>query len=152
MKKRYQFLFLLLATLTLAACASSRAGNVYSRDEARQPLAVSYGTVLEVKPVTIEGTKSPVGAIMGGAAGAALGNTIGGGTGRTAATVLGGIVGVLAGSALEEGVTQKEGLEIVVELDDGQIVAVVQEADDVYRVGDRVRLLKSANGTTRVRQ
>ena len=61
-------------------------------------------------------------------------------------------MGAIAGGAIEEGVTGKEALEITVELDNGQIIAVVQEADDQYRVGDRIRILKSSDGTTRVRQ
>lgn len=38
------------------------------------------------------------------------------------------------------------------ELDDGCIHVVAQEKDDEYAVGDRVRLLKSPEGTMRIRQ
>ncbi len=138
--------------LIVTGCASSRSGSVYSREQAQQSLSVYYGTILEVRPVFIEGTKSPAGTIMGGVTGAAIGNTIGGGTGRAVATVIGGVVGALAGSAIEEEVTGRNGVEITVELDNGQIMAVVQEVDDQYAVGDRIRILKSADGTTRVRQ
>ena len=144
--------WIIMLSLIVAGCAGSRSGSVYSRDQSQQSLSVYYGTVLEVRPVMIEGTKSPAGPIMGGVTGAAIGNTIGGGTGRAVATVVGGVVGALAGGAIEEGVTGRNGLEITVELDNGQIIAVVQEADDQYLVGDRIRILKSADGTTRVRQ
>lgn len=143
---------LLIFGFIAAGCASSKSGKVYSRDQARVQHSVYYGTVLDVDEVQIEGTKSPVGTIAGGAAGAVLGNTIGGGSGRAVATVLGGIVGGIAGSAAEEGVTRKNGLELTVELDNGQIISVVQEADDQFLVGDRVRIVKGPDGSTRVRQ
>jgi len=141
-----------LLAFFLAGCAPSKSGRVYSRDQARVQHSVYYGTVLEVDEVLIEGTKTPLGTIAGGAAGAALGSTIGGGSGRTVATVLGGIVGGIAGSAAEEGVTRRDGLELTVELDNGQIISVVQEADDQFGVGDRVRIVKGPGGSTRVRQ
>lgn len=146
------FIVFVLAVLFLQGCASSRSGRVYSRDEARESLSVFYGTVLEVSPAVIEGTKSPIGPLVGGVTGAVVGSTIGEGSGKDIATVVGGLVGGLAGAAIEEGATRKDALEIVVELDNGQIMAVVQERDDEYRVGDRVRIVKSRNGTSRVRQ
>jgi outer membrane lipoprotein SlyB len=136
----------------LAGCASGRSGQTYSRDEARQSLSVYYGTVLAVAPAVIEGTKTPIGPAAGGATGAVLGNSVGGGSGRAIATVIGGIAGALAGGAIEEGVTRRDAYEITVELDDGQLIAVVQEADEEFAVGDRVRIVKGRNGTTRVRQ
>jgi outer membrane lipoprotein SlyB len=59
------------------------------------------------------------------------------------------VAGGLLGSAAEEGFTRKDGLEITVKLDGGNMVAVVQEADDPFKAGDRVRLVESG-GTTRV--
>jgi outer membrane lipoprotein SlyB len=50
---------------------------------------------------------------------------------------------------IEEGVMSKEGLEITVKLDNGRMIAVTQEADEQFRVGERVRVL-SGGGVTRV--
>src|SRR5690606_19653792 len=66
-----------------------------------------------------------------------------------AAAVVGAVVGGLAGAAAEEGLTRKDGLEITVKLDNGNMVAVVQEADEQFHPGERVRLIESG-GTTRV--
>lgn len=142
----------LIAVLFAIGCAPSRAGRVYSYDQARTSLSVYFGTVLQVNPVTIEGTKSGVGAAVGGVAGGVAGSTIGHGRGARLGAVAGAITGGLAGAAIEEGVTRKEALEITVELDNGEIIAVVQERDDDYRVGDRVRILRGPDGSTRVRQ
>lgn len=149
MRTLHIFGALLLAAF-LAGCASSNSGSVYSRDEARKTQTVRMGVVESVRTVRLEGTKSPVGTVAGGAVGGIAGSSIGGG-GRTSAVgaVLGAVVGGLAGSAAEEGLTRKDGLEITVKLDSGTMLAVVQEADVQFAPGDRVRLLESG-GTTRV--
>ncbi|MDX9952024.1 MAG: glycine zipper 2TM domain-containing protein [Methylophilaceae bacterium] len=144
-----RLLVLLSLSLFLAACASSQSGSVYSRDEARKAQTVRMGVVESVRTVRIEGTKSPVGTVAGGAVGGIAGSSIGHGRGSAAAAVVGAVVGGLAGAAAEEGLTRKDGLEITVKLDNGTLVAVVQEADEQFQPGERVRLIESG-GTTRV--
>lgn len=139
-----------MIALLAGGCASSRSGEVYSRDHARQAQTVMMGTVESVKHVTIEGTKTPVGTAAGGVAGGVLGSTVGGGSGRTVATVIGALAGAAAGTAAEEGITRKPGLEIVVTKDTGTTIVVVQEADVELFPGDRVRIITAADGTTRV--
>lgn len=144
---------LCLAVLSLSACMTeSRSGSVYSRDQARVSHSVYYGTILRVADVTIEGSNTGMGTLAGGAAGGVLGSTIGSGSGRAIATVGGAIVGGLAGAAVEKGATTSAGVELEVELDNGELLAIVQEKDAVYNVGDRVRVLRDARGTARVRQ
>jgi outer membrane lipoprotein SlyB len=141
------------AAILVAGCMpESRSGKVYSRDQARTSQSVYYGTILRVETVTIEGTQSGAGTVAGGAMGGVLGSAVGSGSGRTIATVGGAILGGIAGSALEKGATTAEGVELEVELDNGELLVVVQENDAVYRVGDRVRVLRDSQGTTRVRQ
>ena len=142
-----------LFTLMLHGCMpSSTAGNVYSRDQARTSQSVYYGTLLRVEEVTIEGTQSGAGTLAGGAMGGVLGNAVGGGSGQAIATVGGAILGAVAGSAVEKSATTAVGLELEVELDNGELLLIVQEKDAIYRVGDRVRVVKDGRGTTRVRQ
>lgn len=136
--------------LFLTGCASSRSGEVYSRDHARKAHTVETGTVESVKQIVIEGTKTPIGTAAGGVAGGVLGSTVGSGSGRTVATVLGALAGAAAGTAAEEGITRKDGLEIVVKKDSGQTIVVVQEADVAFVPGDRVRIIVGPDGTTRV--
>ena len=134
----------------VTGCASSRSGEVYSRDQARQVQTVENGTVESVKEVMIEGTKTPVGTAAGAVTGGVLGHTMGGGSGKTVATVLGALAGAAAGTMAEEGITRKRGLEIVVKKDSGQTIVVVQEADVMIAAGDRVRIITAQDGTTRV--
>jgi outer membrane lipoprotein SlyB len=138
----------LLAAL-LAACASSNSGSVYSRDEARKVQTVKTGVIESVRQVKLEGTKSPVGTIAGGAVGGIAGSSVGGGRGSAIAAVIGAVAGGLAGSALEEGITRKDGVELTVKLDGGGLVAIVQEADEIFTAGEKVRILESG-GVSRV--
>jgi outer membrane lipoprotein SlyB len=147
--RRYLFPCMLLVLAT--ACAESRSGNVYTRDQARTAMNVSYGRVIQVNQVQIEGTKSVVGPLAGGAAGAAVGSTIGGGTGKTVAVVLGGLAGAAGGAVAEEQLTKKNALEITVQMNNGERTVIVQEADDPFYVGEAVRIIKGPDGSARVR-
>jgi outer membrane lipoprotein SlyB len=52
----------------------------------------------------------------------------------------------------EEGVTKKNALEITVELDSGELLTVVQEADLQFYSGERVRVLRANDGSSRVQK
>ena len=148
--KAYRIITFLAVAALMAGCASSNSGEVYSRDQARRTQIVQMGTVQFVKNIQIEGTKSGVGAVGGGVAGGVIGSTIGGGKGSILAAVGGAALGAVGGAVAEEKLTKKNGLEITVKLDSGSIIAVVQEADVMYSVGERVRVLTGSDGTTRV--
>lgn len=137
---------LLLASLVLAACASSNSGSVYKREDARKVQTVKTGVVESVRQVKLEGTKSPVGTVAGGAIGGIAGSSVGGGRGSAIAAVIGAVAGGLAGSAAEEVVTRKDGIEITVKLDGGGLIAIVQEADEAFSPGEKVRIVE--NGET----
>lgn len=139
----------LLVAIALSGCASSKSGSTYTREQARQEMQVRLGVVESVREVTLEGTKSGTGTIAGAAVGGVAGSNIGGGKGQIVGAIIGAVAGGMAGLAIEEGVTRKNALEITVKLDNGQLAAIVQEGDEQFYPGDRVRLL-SGRGTTRV--
>ena len=140
---------MLLVIVGLSACATSNSGSVYKRDEVRQAQVVKTGVVESVRQVQIEGTDGIIGAVAGGAVGGVAANSIGKGKGKSLATVIGAVAGALAGKMAEEEFTKKDGLEITVQLDNGSLIAIVQEADEAFHPGERVRLLESG-GVTRV--
>lgn len=144
-----RFMTLLALALLLGACASSNSGSVYKRGEARQIQTVKTGVVESVRQVKLEGTKTPIGGGAGAVVGGVAGSSVGGGRGQIITSVLGAVVGGLAGAAAEEGLTRKDGIEITVKLDSGNLVAVVQEADEAFAPGEKVRLVESG-GITRV--
>ena len=129
--------------LLLGGCQSSLTGDSYSRDEARQVQTVRMGTIESLRPVKIEGTKTPIGSVAGAAVGGIGGSAIGGGKGSYVAAII--------GAATEEGLTRAQGVEITVREDDGSLRAYVQEVqeNEIFRVGERVRIM-SVNGTSRV--
>ena len=137
------------ASVSVSGCASTSSGSVYSGGQARQEQTVRMGVVESVRQVIIEGTKSGVGTVAGGVVGGVAGSNVGGGKGSTIGTILGAVAGGLAGKAIEEGVSKKQGLEITVKLDNGEMRAITQDADENFRPGERVRLL-SGGGVTRV--
>ena len=145
-----KFAILLISAVLLAACASSKSGDVYSRDQARREMTVRNGVVESVRVVTLEGTKSQVGTTAGAVVGGVAGSSVGQGKGSVIAAVIGAVAGGVAGSAIEEGATRKQALEITVNLDGGRSLVVVQEAaPGEFQPGDRVRVV-SGSGETRV--
>lgn len=141
----------LLTCLYLAGCADDLSGDTYSRDDARKPMDVSYGTIIDVRPVKIEGDRNFLGQGGGAVIGGMAGNTMGGGSGRGLATAIGAVAGAVAGGAAQEGMTRAQGAEITVRLDNGSSIAVVQEVQALneFVSGQRVRLT-AGNGSTRV--
>ncbi|MDV7211058.1 outer membrane lipoprotein SlyB [Azotobacter beijerinckii] len=138
-------------TLALGGCASSQTGDTYSRAEARTVQTVRMGSIVTLRPVRIEGTKTAIGAGAGSIVGGVAGSGVGSGRGSAVAAVIGAVTGGLLGAAAEEGLTRTQGVEITVREDDGSMRAYVQavEPNEVFRVGERVRIL-TVNGTSRV--
>jgi outer membrane lipoprotein SlyB len=136
----------------LSGCISNLQGDSYSREDARQVQTVQYGTIESAKLVVIEGTKTPIGTIAGGAVGGIAGSSIGDGKGAAIAAVVGAVAGGLAGSALEEKVTKSQGVELIIRLSkSNETISIVQEHDPAnpFQIGDNVRLM-TVNGETRV--
>lgn len=134
-----------LILLSLIGCATSKEGDVYSRDQSQRVQTVEMGKIIDIRKVRIEGTKSGVGTVGGGVIGGIAGSTIGGGRGSAIASVVGAIAGGIAGSAIEEGTMRQDGIELTIELDNGKVIALVQafEHDNEFLINDRVRVLHS---------
>ncbi len=149
---KHSILFTLIAGTVLGAvvgCATRESANVYGKHETGREQTVRFGTVDSVRQVKIQGSDTAAGPVAGGAVGGIAGSTVGHNKGSAVATVLGAVGGAVAGRAIEQGVTQKDALEITVKLDSGELRAIVQEADIAFKAGDRVRLV-SSGGITRV--
>lgn len=149
MSKPFAVAFVAASALLLAGCPAGLGGRDYSRSQARTVQEVQMGIVESVREVSIEGTKTPIGAGAGAVVGGVAGSTVGSGRGSVVGTTVGAVLGGLGGAATEEAVTRQKGLEITVKLDSGRLLAITQAADEQFRVGDRVRVL-SGGGTTRV--
>ncbi len=150
--KRNIVMVILGFALSLWGCQASQGSKTYTPGQAQTPLTVYYGTVLKVSEVTIQSQQTGAGAVGGAIVGGVIGSTVGSGRGRKLATTAGSLGGAAAGSAMEDAASKKPALEIEVEMDDGRVLLVVQEKDDEFAVGDRIRLVKSPDGVYRIRQ
>ena len=142
-------LSLALVCALLAGCMTRESANVYGKHEAGREQLVRYATVDSVRKVVIQGSQSGVGALAGGVGAGVAGSSVGSGRGSAAAAVLGGVAGGVLGNVAEEKMTRKEAFEIIVKLESGELRAIVQEADQEFEPGQRVKLVTSG-GVTRV--
>ena len=150
--RRLRFALLVgAAAMALGGCAQQSASSrVYTFDQAQRAQTVVLGTVVAVRGITIQSSgSSGAGLIAGGALGAVAGNAIGGGSGRRLTTVGGLIGGAAAGNAIKNASARRAGLEITVQLDNGEVRVIAQEADVPISVGQRVQIV-TQGGTSRV--
>jgi outer membrane lipoprotein SlyB len=147
--KNSLLLLLLLTTTGLAGCASNLSGESYSRSEARTVQQVEYGVIEQLRPINIEGTKTPIGSGAGAIVGGIAGSSIGGDKTSKVMAVIGAVAGGMAGAAIEEGVTRTHGVEITVKLNSGRTIAIVQglSPNERFAVGERVRVISSGQNT-----
>ncbi|VEB94784.1 outer membrane lipoprotein [Citrobacter koseri] len=112
---------------------------------------VTYGTVVNVRPVQIQGgdDSNVIGAIGGAVLGGFLGNTIGGGTGRSLATAAGAVAGGVAGQGVQGAMNKTQGVELEIRKDDGNTIMVVQKQGDTrFSAGQRVVLASNGSQVT----
>jgi outer membrane lipoprotein SlyB len=130
-----------LSAAALTACATS-SPDVIHPYEAQRASYVYDATVLSVRPVTIDGSQSGLGATAGAVAGGVAGSQVGGYNESVVFGVVGAILGGVVGNAMERGATQKNGAEIVVQLRNGERRSVVQAVgNETFAPGDAVVLV-----------
>ena len=132
-------------------CAAPGVGGAnYSRAQTRGEQSVRIGVVESTRDVLIDARDTGTGRLAGAAIGGVGGSTLGqGNKASVAGAIAGAIVGGIVGAAIEKSNNDKKGVEVTIKLDEGRLIAVTQEKDEDFRVGDRVRIL-SGNGVTRV--
>lgn len=137
-----------LATSLTGCVVAPHSSTVYRANEAQNEHSVRMATVESVREVTIDKGASGIGKTSGAALGAlAAGSNIGKGNGAAAAAVVGAIAGGIIGDNIEANLTNKPGHEITVKLDNGELRSIVQDADQTFKPGDRVRLLTNKKRT-----
>ncbi|THB75288.1 MAG: glycine zipper 2TM domain-containing protein [Gammaproteobacteria bacterium] len=142
---------LILIAVTIAGCGQTTSGRSYSDKQARRSYEVLMGTLVDVRDVVIERDERGVGTVSGAAIGGVAGSHAGKGRGKVITTIIGALAGGIIGNKVEGEAMKEQGVELIIDLDNGKTIAVVQGKDpkDNFRVGDRVRVL-SRGGETRV--
>ena len=136
----------LVATLALTGCATTPLSyQRYSSTENLQAQALAEGTVIRCQPVEISNTQAQtahgtLGALVGGAAGYAIG-----------ASPIAAIAGVIGGAIIGNVATSGSvpGTEVMVKLQDGQLLGVPEVGNPGLHPGEKVAILRGANGNTR---
>jgi outer membrane lipoprotein SlyB len=137
-----------VAATGFAGCANPHtSASQYSSGQIGREQVIRMATVESVRVVLIDKGHTGIGTGAGAVVGGVAGSTIGQGKGSVVGAVLGAVAGGVAGQAMENSAQKQEGLEITVRLDNGELRAIVQAADEQFRPGDRVRLLSGAGGT-----
>jgi outer membrane lipoprotein SlyB len=126
-----------------AGCASSQPHRPYTASQ------VTYGEVVETRSAEIAGRSTQIGRWGGASIGRAIGYEQAGGNWMLAGAVA-GVAGAVAGEAFERKVTAKDGLEVTVRLDDGSVIAILQDASVAFEPGEKVRVLRGSDGSASV--
>ncbi len=137
------------ALLSLGACATS-SPDVVNRNDTQRMATVIDAVVLSTRPVVVDGSQSGIGAATGGAIGGIAGSSVGGSRDAMVVGVIGAVVGGVIGNVAERAATREEGLEILVQLRNGDRRSVVQaRAAESFAPGDPV-ILVTTGGRVRV--
>jgi outer membrane lipoprotein SlyB len=117
----------------------------------RQP-SMQFGVIRTIRSVRVAPEQTGAGIAGGAVLGGVLGNKIGKGKGRKLATVLGALAGGAAGAGVESRVRARRMDELVVALDSGRAITIVQPEQLDLTAGDRVavRLLDGELHATRL--
>ncbi len=141
----------LLTVAPFQGCSTASHATI-PRASAGKVQHLDSGTVVAVRPVTIDGEKTYLGISSGAIVGSAVGQSIGAGNdGRVLAGAVGAVAGAVIGSEVEKKLTEKVAQEVTISLDDGRTVVVVQEFEQPgFIAGDRVNVMETRVGDARV--
>lgn len=137
--------------IILGGCSSPNPyGDAYGSGDTRTMQQVYYGTVVKAEPVTIDASDSTnvIGTIAGAAIGGILGSKVGGGSGSDIAAIGGGLLGGYAGSEAAGAAGKRNGVNLTIRLEDGQTIAIVQEANPNMIFQPRQAVQVNVDGST----
>jgi outer membrane lipoprotein SlyB len=156
MKKIAITSLLMAAAVAVSGCAPRIGGGDYSVRGAGEASETQRGVIVSMRTVNIgaktaENENNPgSGALVGGLAGGLGGSQIGAGRGAVAATVGGAVLGAVAGHFAERALTDQQGFEYTVRLDNGNLTTIAQGAEPRMSVGQRVLVIKSYKDRGRI--
>lgn len=148
MSKKLLSIICLTATFAATGCANTDIykGSVYTGEQAKEARNISYGTIVSVREVKIQGNSTGIiGTTGGGVIGGLVGSTIGGNRGSDIASAVGAVFGSLLGNTIEQKASQTTSLEMVIRKDSGEEIVVVQKKEAGLTVGKRVRIVGNSS-------
>ena len=152
MKNLFLITALISSSFLITGCAPRLGASHYSVRDTGSVNQTLRGVVVAARPVNISISSAEMdnqpgtGALLGGAAGAVLGSQVGKGRGSILAGLGGALAGGIAGHYAGQSMTDQQGIEYQVQLDNGSLITLSQGADPAFRVGQRVLVIKPEPG------
>jgi outer membrane lipoprotein SlyB len=145
---------LCISALLLTSCERNINSNAYTAASVGEASFSYQGSIISVRQVLVQGSDelggNTMGMGLGAVGGGVVGNQFGKGGGNLAATIGGAIAGGVLGAMADKKLKEQNGFEYVVKLTNGQIMTVVQGLDTAFGVGQRVIVIVSNDGRSRV--
>ena len=150
MKISKGFMSIIFAMSMVSCSYSSLRPEIVDRSDAQRMQTVIFATVVSIDRVILSGdgdTGAVAGAIIGGVAGSSVTDSE---RESDIAGVLGALVGSAVGSKIGDAATRKPAIELLLDLDSGKSISIIQEEGDYsFAVGQRVKIIKN-KGKSRV--
>lgn len=141
-------LHLFFSMLIIASCTNmSYKPDVVSGNDVQKQQYVVLGTIKGITEVTIEGNRE-----LGASAGAVVGGDLGSDNDKApiAAGIIGALIGSAVGAELSSNLTQKDGVELLIETNSGKLISIIQETSEYdFKINQKVKIIKR-NGKSRV--
>lgn len=138
-----------LAVLSLLAITTTLTPPVSAQANVAQ--TIRYGEVVAVDEAVVKTKMSNTGATVGATAGAVAGYALADTGDRWLGGMLGGVLGGAAGRGAEKASRKKKGWSVIVKIDDGGEIAIdIPGKKKKYNPGDRVRIMTSPGGETKL--
>ena len=134
--------------IALTGCGSEFSGNRYEQSQVGEVSQTTSGVVISLRRVELKPDTSIAGTALGAAGGALLGSMIGGGKQKLLTGAAGAVAGGVAGNAIAT--RTEDGIEYTVKLDNGAVVTIAQGASPAISVGQKVYIVHSQKGRSRV--
>ncbi len=132
-------------SLGLAACSNAPPPNsTYTPYGFGRAAPVTYGTIVSMRNVAVQGQGSDVGAFGGAALGGVGGSFLGGSSfrGSLLGAIGGALLGGLGGAAVDSVMNSPaHAVEFIIKQDDGQTISVVQSNESRLLPGERVAII-----------
>ena len=115
--------------VSVAAC-SHPSNTTYGDSEVGPTIETAQGSVVSSRVVDVAGEPGFIGAGAGAAVGAAGGGLAVNGPASLLVAIVGGLVGAGIGYMAEKQISDRDGIEYILQMDDGRLVTLVQNRED----------------------
>ena len=131
--------------LLASACTNTNPTKVSGKD-AGKLLRTDFGTIVDVQPVTIKGTKSEVGAVVGAIIGGVAGSLVEDGQYREVLIATGAVIGGVVGYYMPVKLGEHNGFQYVISIDKKKrpltiIQGAIGKKDEGFEIGQRITII-----------